>query len=175
MKKMINIRNNIIIVLCITIVLMAIGFIAISVKLKAYKDKEESFNVVSSDISKKSTIKGSTKSPVGEVSIESSGKVLNMNFSLFAAHDELTYTATIKNKGTLPARIVSIHKNPDYNISTYKNLIYPVSITTTDIEGKTLLPGEAIEYSITIYYSPSISGNTPKNFNYNLALITESN
>ena len=75
MKKMINIRNNIIIVLCITIVLMAIGFIAISVKLKAYKDKEESFNVVFSDISKKSTIKGSTKSPVGEVSIESSGKV----------------------------------------------------------------------------------------------------
>ena len=41
MKKMINIRNTIIIVLCITIVLMAIGFIAISVKLKAYRDKEE--------------------------------------------------------------------------------------------------------------------------------------
>lgn len=175
MKKMINIRNNIIILLCITIVLMAIGFIAISVKLKAYRDKEEKFDVVFYDVSKKSSIKGSAKEPVGNASIESSGKVLDMNFSLFAAHDELTYSVIIKNKGTLPAKIIKIHKNPDYSISTYKNLIYPVNITTTDVEGKTLLPGEELEYKIVVYYNPSVNKNVTKNFNYNLALITESN
>lgn len=175
MKKMINIRNNIIIVLCVTIILMAIGFVAISVKLKAYRDKEESFDVVFYDVVKKSTIKGSAKAPVGNVSIDSSGKILNMDFSLFAAHDELTYSIIIKNKGTLPAKIIKIHKNPDYSISTYKNLIYPVSITTTDIEGKTLLPGDELEYKIVVYYNPSINKDVPKNFNYNLALITESN
>ena len=172
---MLNIRNNIIIVLCVTIVLMAIGFIAISVKLKAYKDKEESFNVVFYDVSKQNTIKGSTKAPVGNASIDSSGKILNMDFSLFAAHDELTYAVIIKNKGTLPAKIIKIHKNPDYNISAYKDLIYPVSITTSDVEGKTLLPGEELEYKIVVYYNPSVNKVTTKNFSYNLALITESN
>ena len=175
MKKMLSIRNNIIIVLCITIVLMAIGFIAISVKLKAYRDKEESFNVVFYDVSKKNTIKGSSTAPVGNVTIDSSGKILNMDFSMFAAHDELTYSVIVKNKGTLPAKIIKVHKNPDYSISTYKSLIYPVTITTSDIEGMTLLPDEELEYKITVYYNPSINKATPKNFSYNLALITESN
>ena len=175
MKKMINIRNNIIIVLCITIILMAIGFIAISVKLKSYRDKEESFNVVFYDVSKQNTVKGSSKDPASQIEIDSSGKILNMDFSLFAAHDELTYLVTIKNKGTLPAKIVKIHKNPDYDIEAYKKLISPVTITTSDIEGKTLLPGEELEYKIVIYYNPSVNNNITKNFSYNLALITESN
>lgn len=175
MKKMLSIRNNIIIVLCITIVLMSIGFIAISVKLKTYRDKEESFNVVFYDVSKKNAIKGSSKAPVGNVTIDSSGKILNMDLSLFAPHDELTYSIIIKNRGTLPAKIIKIHKNPDYSISTYKNLIYPVTITTTDVEGTTLLPNEEIEYKITVYYNPTINKTTTKNFSYNLALITESN
>lgn len=175
MKKMLNIRNNIIIVLCITIVLMAIGFIALSVKLRAYQEKEESFNVVFYDITKQNSIKGSSIAPVGDVSIDPTGKILNMNFSMFAAHDELTYAVTVKNKGTLPAKIVKIHKNPDYSMETYKKLIHPVSITTTDIEGKTLLPGEELEYKIVVYYSPSINKDETKNFSYNLALITESN
>ena len=138
MKKMINIRNTIIIVLCITIVLMAIGFIAISVRLKSYRDKEERFNVVFYDVSKQNVVKGSSQSPVGQATIDSSGKILNMNFSMFATHDELTYTVTIKNTGTLPAKIIKIHKNPDYDIEAYKQLIYPVNITTTDVEGRTL-------------------------------------
>ncbi len=175
MKKMINIRNNIIIVLCITIVLMAIGFVAISMRLKSYQDKEESFNVVFYEASRQNTTKGSNKSPVGDVSIDSSGKILNMNFSLFAAHDELTYSVIVKNKGTLPAKIIKVHKNPDYDIETYKKLIYPVTITTSDIEGKTLLPGEELEYKIIVYYNPSINSNVTKNFSYNIALITESN
>ncbi len=175
MKKMLYIRNNIIIILCVTIVLMAIGFVALSVRLKAYQEKEESFNVVFYDVSKQSSIKGSSKAPIGETSIDSSGKVLNMNFSMFAAHDELTYVTTIRNKGTLPAKIIKVLKNPDYSIETYKNLIHPVSITTSDIDGRTLLPGEELEYKITIYYNPSVNKNTTKNFSYNLALITESN
>lgn len=175
MKKMINIRNTIIIVLCITIVLMAIGFIAISVKLKTYRDKEESFNVVFYDVSKQNVAKGSAKTPVSDATIDSSGKILNMNFSLFATHDEVTYSIIIKNRGTLPAKIIKVHKNPDYGMETYKNLIYPVSITTSDIEGKTLSPGEEIEYKVNVYYNPSTNKVVNKNFNYNLALITESN
>lgn len=175
MKKMINIRNTIIIVLCITIVLMAIGFIAISVKLKSYRDKEERFNVVFYDVSKQNVVKGSSQSPVGQATIDSSGKILNMNFSMFATHDELTYTVTIKNTGTLPAKIIKIHKNPDYDIEAYKQLIYPVNITTTDVEGRTLSPGEELEYKINLYYNPSTNKVVTKNFNYNLALITESN
>ena len=81
MKKMINIRNTIIIVLCITIVLMAIGFIAISVKLKTYRDKEESFNVVFYDVSKQNVAKGSAKTPVSDATIDSSGKITIQAYS----------------------------------------------------------------------------------------------
>ncbi|MBR2678673.1 MAG: hypothetical protein IKE63_04570 [Bacilli bacterium] len=175
MKRILNIRNNIIIVLCVTIILMAIGFIAISIELKTYRDKEESFNVVFRDISKQSSVKGSSKEPLSEVSIDSSGKIINMKFSLFAAHDELTYKAIIKNNGTLPAKIVKVLRNPDYDMEAYKKLIHPVTITTSDIEGKSLSPGEELEYKMVIYYNPSINNNVPKNFSYNIALITESN
>ena len=174
-KKMVTNRNIIIIILCSTIILMGICFIFLSMELKKQKDNVDKFNVVFDSVLKQTAVKGSDKEPVGQTNIESAGKVLNMNFSMFAAHDELTYLIKIKNKGTIPAKIVKIHKNPDYDMEIYKQSISPVEITTNDINGRVLAPGEVIDYKITLYYSPSVNKDITKNFSYNLALITESN
>lgn len=175
LMKMIKNRNIVIIILCITIILMGIGFIFLSMELKHEKESADKFNVVFNSVTKQSSVKGSSKEPTSEVNISSAGKVLNMRFSLFAAHDELTYIIKIKNKGTLPAKIVDINKNPDYDMETYKSLISPVTITTNDIEGRILEPKEEIDLKLVIYYNPSINKNINKNFDYNLSLITESN
>lgn len=174
-KKAVTNRNIIIIVLCITIILMGICFIFLSVELKKQQDSINKFNVVFDKVTKETSVKGSDKEPGDVVNIESAGKVLNMSFSLFAAHDEMTYLIKIKNKGTIPAKIVKINKNPDYNMEVYKQTITPVVITTTDVDGRVLQPNEELDYKLTVYYSPSLSKNVTKNFSYNLALITESN
>ena len=69
MKKMINIRNSVIIILCITIIFMAIGFIVISVDYTKRNNEDFSYNVSFTDIKKSSSVKGSTTEPKGKVKI----------------------------------------------------------------------------------------------------------
>ena len=116
MKNMINIRNSVIIILCMTIVVLGIGFIVLSVELKKKSDETYTSNLVFSNIKKTSSVKGSDKEPKSKAEITSSGYELDMNFNLNSSHDEVTYLATIKNKGTLPVEVVDVMESPNYRL-----------------------------------------------------------
>ena len=174
MKSMINIRNSVIIILCITIILLGMGFMALSVQLNKKNSEVPSYKVIFTNIIKSSSVKGSNIEPTGDVKIVGDGHELDMNFELNATHDELIYIATIKNTGNIPAKIVKVMESPDYNKTGYQNAIAPVNITLSDVEGKILEPGEKLDYKITLYYNPSSNKVIKKNFNLNIGLLTES-
>lgn len=173
MKKIINIRNSIIIILCVTIIIMTIGFIILSVKLQNKNSEVNKFNVVFSSVKKDSSTKGGDIEPQGMVDVKANGKELDMNFTLNYFHDEISYIVKVKNEGTVSAIIVDLLESPNYKDVKFNSLIDPVTISYNDIVGRELKPQEELELKITIYYNPStISGS--RNFNYKLGLITES-
>ena len=107
MKNMIHIRNSVIIILCITVILLGIGFIILSVQLKNKTDEVPNLNVVFSKVKKTSSVKGSDKEPTSKAEIVSSGTEIEMKFNLNSTHDEITYVAEIENKGNLACEIIS--------------------------------------------------------------------
>lgn len=172
MKKMINIRNSVIIILCITIICMAIGFIIISVDYTKNKNKDLKYNVVFNSIKKTSSVKGSNTEPIGKVSINDDSTEIEMNITMNSYHDELSYTATIENEGTVPIEILDVMESPDYKLDSFKKLITPVTIKLSDIKGKVIKPNETLDLKIVFYYSSKDSGI--KNFDYKIGLITRS-
>ena len=174
MKNINTIRNSLIIILCCTVVCMGIGFIVLSMQLKKEKDKEDSFRVVFTKVEKTSSVKGSNKSPEGKVEITDHGLSLNMEFQLNSFYDELTYVATIHNDGTMPAEIVGFTESPDYSLERFQKLISPVSITTSDLQGKIIPAGEDTTLKITVFYSPGGNDATSKTIPYKIGLLTKS-
>ena len=172
MKKMINIRNSIIIILCITIICMAIGFIIISIDYTKKLKKACSYDVLFTNIKKLSSVKGSNKEPTFKVNLNDNKEEIEMQITMNAPHDELSFITTIENKGTVPVEIIDIMESPDYNINTFKNIIDPVTITLSDIKGKTINPNETLNLKIVFYYNNGNKGT--KSFNYKIGLITRS-
>ena len=172
MKKMLNIRNNVIIILCITIICMAIGFIVISVDYTKNKNKDLSYSVVFKNIKKLSSVKGSTTEPKGTVTINDNSQEIDMHITMNAPHDELSYIATIENKSTVPIEILDIMESPDYKLDSFKKLISPVTITLSDVENKVIEPKETLELKIIFYYNSKDAGT--KTFDYKIGLITRS-
>lgn len=171
MKKLINIRNSVIIILCITIICMAIGFIVISVEYTKKAKENLVYNVVFTKVKKLSSVKGSNTEPKGEVKINDNLSEIEMNITLESPHDELSFLATIENEGTVPIEIVDIMESPDYKLDSFKKLINPVTITLSDIEGKVIEPNETLDLKIVFYYNGTASGT--KTFDYKLGLITK--
>ena len=174
MKKMVYIRNNIIIILCITIIFMGIGFILLSINLNNEKTKKDNFDVSFTSIDKKSSIMGSNIEPIGNAKIIENSSEIDMSFTMNSIHDELVYIATIENKGTISAKIVDIIESPDYKLDSFNKMINPISITLSDVKGKVILPGESIELKIIVYYNPSDNEVRKKTFQYKIGLITKS-
>lgn len=174
MKKIINIKNSIISILAITIIFLGIGFMVLSLELKREKNEINKFDVSFTSIKKISSVKGGKISPKGKTKVINHGKEIKMNFTLNAVHDELSYLATIKNNGTLPAEIIGIMESPNYSSNEFKTLISPVSITLSDVEGKIIPAGEEIELKVTVYYNPTKEKVENKNLNYKIGLITKS-
>lgn len=172
MKKLLNIRKFIIIILSVTIVLMGIGFIVISNKYYNLNNKENSFNVEFINSKKVNSIKGGSTEPTGKISISSSGKILDMKLKLYSKYDELNYEVTVKNTGTIDAEIVDIMMSPDF-IKDYKNTIKPVEITMNDISGKILEAGE--ETTIKISAKQNDSSSNISNIKFKLGIVASSN
>lgn len=173
MKK-INIKTIIIILLSITTISMAIGFIVLSMKIDKLSHKEETFDVVITKIKDNGTVKGGIKSPTSTDSINSKGNNANINFNLYSPGDEINLSVVIKNKGTLKAEIIDLIGVPDYiNDSTSKSKISPVEITSTDISGKTLSPNEETEVKISVIYDRDKESKTFQ-IPYQLYLLTKS-
>ena len=172
MNKMINVRNSVITILCITIICMAIGFIVISVDYTKNKNKNLEYSVVFKNIKSLSSVKGSNIEPKGKVAINDDSTEIEMHISMNAPHDELSYIATIENEGTVPIEILDIMESPDYKLDSFKKLINPVTITLSDVEGKVIKPKEKIDLKIVFYYNTGSSGL--KSFYYKIGLITRS-
>ena len=170
MLKQINIRNSVIAILCITIIFLAIGFIVLSIELE--NKNSQKFDISFINIEKVSSLKGGALEPVGDLKIESNGKVLDMNFTLNSVHDELIYKATIKNKGTMPASITKLIETPEYS-DRFSKSIRPITISYTDIEGKILDAGETTEIKILVDYQPD-DINKKHDISLKLGIISES-
>jgi len=170
--KNINIKNSIILVLCITIICMGIGFVVLSIELKSKQKETSIFDIIYTDVEIVSSIKGAKKEPSGRINIKSNGKVLDMNFSLNNPNDELIYIVTIKNAGNISGEVIDIIESPEYS-SKYMTSIAPVKITYTDVKGKILEPDEETQMKIKVTYDKI---ETPKKivFNEKLAIIAES-
>lgn len=174
MKKMIHIRNSVIIMLCVTIICMGFGFIVLSVRYKAETEKLSSYNVSFSDVRKSSSVRGSDIEPYGNIDITSNGLELDMSFVLNSSYDELSYIVTIRNSGTMPAEIVDIMASPNYQTDYYKKLISPVSISISDVKGKIIPAGDDIDFKVVVYYNPSSTSNVKKIVPLKLGLLTKS-
>ena len=171
---MIHIRNSVIVMLCITVICMAFGFIVLSVHCKNEADKIDSFDVSFSDVRKTSSVRGTDLEPYGNIDITNSGLELDMSFVLNGGNDELSYIATIKNNGTLPAEIVDVIESPDYREDSFKKSISPVSISISNVKGKIIPPGDDVELKIVVYYTPRSSLNSPKSIPLKLGLLVKS-
>ena len=175
MKKKGNIKNVIIVILCITIISMAIGYMVLSMSLEHIKAEEEIFDVRFTSFRMMSSVKGGEKDPISNFKIESKGKILDMNFQLFKEHDEVDYEATIKNEGTVEASIVSLFVSPNYRDSKVLKDISPLMISISDISGKILGPGEETTIKITaIYNTGSKQKEGKKELNGQIGIIAES-
>jgi hypothetical protein len=151
---------------------MAIGFIVISIDYTKRNNEDLSYNVSFTNIEKLSSVKGSTIEPKGKVKINDNSNEISMQITMNSPHDELSYTATIENQGSVPVEILDIMESPDYSIPTFKNLIDPVTVTLSDVKGKIIPPHETLKLKIVFYYN---SGNaSTKTFDYKIGLITRS-
>lgn len=169
-RKQLNIRNSVIVILCITIITLSVGFIVLSIEIE--RKKNQVFDISFTNIEKLSSIKGGIGEPTGNIEIDKEGKLLNMRFSLANVHDEMVFKATIKNIGTIPARIIDIIETPEYSRSLSNN-IRPISISYTDIEGKILDVGEETDIKISVVYNPSDKVGV-HDLNLKLGLLTKS-
>lgn len=174
LKNLINIRNLIIVVLCLTIIALGIGFAFLSIELEKRSNEELIFDVSITNVKQNTSIKGGTISPTAIHTITDNQKTISTHMNLYAPYDEISYTITIENKGTLPAKIVELIEYPNYTKdSLAKNTIAPVEITYLDITDKILKPQETLDLNIVASYKPTINV-VPKSFTYQLSVIAES-
>ena len=174
MLNKINIRNSIIVILCLTIIVLCIGFSFLSVELKKEKETDFAFQVNFENVEKSSSVKGSSKEPFGKAEIINQKMGLNFDFSLSSSHDEITYLTTIKNNSDISCEIVDVVLSPDYINSDFKKQIAPVEVTATDLRGKVIPPKEEVEYKVTAYYMPSTLPLSTKSFSFQANILAKS-
>ena len=166
----INMRNLVIIALCITVIVMAIGYAVLSIKL----NKDDPYYKVSfTKVEQTSSVKGGTTNPEGKFKINSSGQKVDFKFSLNNPYDELIYKITIKNEGNIPIEIKDIIEYPEYTInSEAKKSIEPVKIFYNDVTENVLEPDGETEINLVIQFNSGLAQK--KNIDYSLILITSS-
>lgn len=171
MKRIVGIRNIIIILLCITIISLGIGFSYLSVKLESLKDTKEDFNISFVEVITSSKIQGGEFVPALTYDIMNYGKTIKLKANMYAPRDELSVKLVIKNQGTIPGEIISIVERPDYTDNDEdKKKIYPISITHNKVDGKVLNPGEEIELNIVMVFS-SKEVSIEQDFIYELNIV----
>ena len=114
MKKIVKNKNIIITILCITIIVLSIGFTLVTLKLKERESKSKIYDVSIVRIQEGTAIKGGEVLPTGKSKIEDNGKTANFEFTLNYPKDTLTYIITIKNNGNLKAKIDGLAESQDY-------------------------------------------------------------
>ena len=141
--KNIKVETIIILVLSITVICMGLGFIVINNKLKEEEKVKEKYEVKITKVIKNNTINGSKKTVDTDYNIIDNNKTVEISMNLKDSNDSISYTAIIKNTGTLPAKIDNIIERNNFDKSL-------VSIKQSDIIGDTIEPKDEIELNIDI-------------------------
>lgn len=173
MKKLVSVRNGMIVILCITIICLGIGFIILSMELDKEKKTDKVYDVSFVEVSKISSVSGGSVEPVGNISIEDDGKLLNMDFTMNNARDELNYNITIQNNGTVDAEVLDLIESPEYYKGAFKTSLLPVSISFSDVSEKILEAGDSTDVKLNVVYNYSTVTGVKK-FNYKLGLLSKS-
>jgi len=168
-----NKTKILIIILVIIILIITLCFLYTLFKLETLRMKKSNFKIEYTNINKINPIKAGNFEPIGKASITNNGLSLNMSFDLYSPNDEITYDVTIKNTGDIKGKIVNVIEVPDYatNDNIYK-LIYPATISTSNIIGEELAPGEEVIMKVTASYSKVNGKTNPINIPYQLSLLT---
>ena len=76
MKKNINIRNLIIVMLCITIILMGVGFAFLAMRLEKISNEVDTFDVSITKVEAQTAIKGGLIDPIATKELLDDGKTV---------------------------------------------------------------------------------------------------
>lgn len=156
MKKLKRNKDIIIGVLCITIILMSIGFVFLSTELESKKTEGKMYDVGIVKISEGTAIKGGATLPTGTSNIVNNKSTAKFMMTLNNPKDSLTYNIIIKNNGSFASQIDNIIEVPNYTKNNNDaNAILPVVIKHNDIVGQVLKPAEEITLTITAEFSLS--------------------
>lgn len=159
-------------ILCITIILLSVGFTLISMRLEEKSSINKVFDVEIVNIQEGTAIRGGTELPTGTSEVTDNGKTANFTFNLTTPKDTLTYIITIKNNGNLKAKIDGLAESPNYlEDNNQANAILPVIINHNDIINQELNPGEEIKLTITVEFSSS-GQPMPKTVPYAVSILT---
>ena len=154
MKRLVKNKNILIIILCITIILLSIGYALIAIRLKEREATDKIYDVSITNIQEGTAIRGGEVLPTSKSDIINGNKTADFTFNLQNPGDTLTYIITIKNNGNLKAKIDGLSESPDYlNSNTQANMILPVIINHNDITNQELNPGEEINLTISIEFT----------------------
>lgn len=156
MKRLVKNKNILIIILCITIILLSIGYALIAIRLKEREATDKIYDVSITNIQEGTAIRGGESLPTSKSNITNGNKTADFTFNLQNPGDTLTYIITIKNNGNLKAKIDGLAESPDYiNNDDEASRISPVIINHNDITNQELNPGEEINLTITVEFSNS--------------------
>ena len=122
MKK-ISIRNLIIVLLCICIVFMALGFTILSMKLKQYKNANVTYDVSITGLQEERILKGGNTKPSYTYKIKNDGLTILTDNKLYNPNDEISYYIIIKNNGTIETEIINLSYSQDILNSNKTNPI----------------------------------------------------
>ena len=171
MKNKINIKNIIIISLLFAVIVLVFGFIFLSVKLENKNNEEQKLKVEFTEIKSETPVKGGVVSPSETQEFINEGMTAKFNFTLSTPQDEIAYTITIKNTGTMPAKIVNILSEPDYiNNNIAKESILPIVVNMTPITKNKLNPGEEQEIKLIVSYGNDVEIKQ-KNIPYQITIL----
>lgn len=172
MKKVKKNKDIVIAVLCITIILMSIGFVYLSAELEKKKAAGKMYDISIVKISEGTAIKGGTILPTGTSKIKNKGLTAKFNLNLNSPKDTLTYNIVIKNNGNFEAKILDVVETPNYTKDNNDaNRILPVIIKHNDISGQILKPGEEITLTVTAEFG--LTGQPmKKEIPYELSILT---
>lgn len=174
MNQFIRIKNIVMIMLCTSVIILAAGYVILSIQIDSLKQQKSSFAVSFVSTKKVSSIKGGTQEPIGELKIDKTGKVIGMNFVLYEIHDEIDYEITVKNNGTMSASIMDLLVTPDFTDNTIMKTYSPISMQVSSIGGRILEPGEETTVKLSVFYSNTDNEVTTKKISGKIGLLAES-
>ena len=130
-----NTKSYLISGLLVAIVVMTIGYAALSANLKINGTTQivGDWNVRISEIRLAGTT--GTAAEVSEPSINAAGDNASFNIKLLSPGDSITYEIVVQNYGTLQAYLAALNITPDAAVAATSGIKYTVTGVTAGVQG----------------------------------------